>query len=559
MIGGRVAEDVNFAATLTRWARIRPNQSALIEPAGHRAGRPQWRSITFAELESLADQYAVGLSRADVRAGDRVLYLLRPTIESYAVFYALLRLRAIPVLIDPRMGLRRLRDCVEAIGPRVLLAEPLFHSVRMLAPRVFAATELAFTSGQGWWPGLLALRHCRASSGSVAAEPARPEDECYLPFTSGSTGPAKGVFYTHGMVHAQVSLMREVCGWREGMGVVMCFAPFVIYALADGLTAILPEMDFSRPAAARPERIIEAITAHGAECAFASPVVWMNLARYGERTRSRLPTLRRAVASGAPVQADLHRRLETLLHAEGRLYTPYGATEAMPLTTADSVALAKTSEQTRSGYGTCVGTPLSGIELRVMRIDDQPIPCWSDDLCVPEGVIGELVVGAAVVSPAYWRRPDETGRAKIARGNQVLHRTGDLGRLDAEGRVWFCGRKSHRIETADGMLASVCMENIFNQHPRVFRTAVVGVGPPAAQVPVACVELERGEILSPRLEAELAALADPTEFKGVILRFLAHPGFPVDARHNSKIRREELAVWAGRRLGIDTPAAILGT
>ncbi|HEV8355516.1 MAG TPA: fatty acid CoA ligase family protein [Gemmatimonadales bacterium] len=540
--------DANFAATLSAWAVRRPAHPALIEPGPRRAARPGWRSVTFSELEALANRYASGLARAGVRLGDRVLYLLWPSIEGYAAFYALLRLGAIPAFIDPRMGLRPLLASVRAIRPRVVIAEPVFHALRLIARRPFATAEVLITSGRRLMPGSRSLRTFRSEGEETTAVKAGPGDECYLPFTSGATGPAKGVFYTHGMVRAQIGLVREVCAWREGMSAVMCYAPFVAYALADGLTAILPDIDFSQPAAARPSRIVEALTAHRAECAFASPIVWMHLVRHCEKEHVKLPDLRRAVASGAPVQPGLHQRLARIIHPEGRLYTPYGATEAMPVTTADSLTLADTWQQTRDGSGTCVGKPLPGIEVRVIRVTDEPIPDWSDDLCVAPGAIGELVVGGSVVSPAYADRPDETSRAKIRRGGEVLHRMGDLGRVDEEGRVWFCGRKSHRLETRAGMLAPVPLENIFNEHPNVFRAAVIGLGPPGAAVPVACVELERGATFTSRLEAELIELADATCFKGVVTRFLPHPGFPVDPRHNAKIKREELAVWAAKKL-----------
>lgn len=535
-----MSQEATFPATLRAQARLRPGATALVEPGPRRAGRPTWRSITFGELDALADRYASGLTRRGVRCGDRVLYLLRPSIDGYAVFYALLELGAVPVFIDPRMGLRPMLRCVETMRPRVALVVPLLRALGMVARRPFAATELWLTSR--------GLRRCLGARGEAPSRAVSPDDESHLPFTSGSTGAAKAVRYTHGMVRAQIELVREVCGWSAGMTVVMCFAPFVPYALADGLTAVLPDMDFSRPAAARPDRIVEAITAHQAECAFASPILWRNLARHCERNGSALHTLRRAVTVGAPVPIDLHRRLGAVIHPEGRLYTPYGATEAMPVTTTDTSELIATWQQTRHGYGICIGKPLPGIEVLVIRVTDDPIPCWSDDLRVAGDAIGELVVAGPVVSPAYPERPDENAAAKIRRDGAVLHRTGDLGRIDARGRVWFCGRKSQRIETSTGMLAPVAIENIFNEHPGVFRTAVVGVGPRGAQRPVACVELEPGAALTPQLEAELLARAEPTCFRGVVTRFLPHRGFPVDARHNAKIKREALAVWAAGKL-----------
>ena len=543
-----MSADASFATTLHTWAHAEPGRVALLEPDGLGLGTSRWRGTTFGELDALTDRYAIGLARQGVRRGDRVLYLLPPSAEGYAVFYALLRLGAIPAFIDPRMSLPRLLACVEAIRPRVVIAVPAVHALRLVARRPFAAVQLFITSGHRSFWGGRTLRQCLAESGTFTPDPVTPETECYLPFTSGSTGLAKGVYCTHGMVRAQAGLVRKVCGWREGMRVVMCYAPFAPFALADGLTVILPDMDFSRPAAADPRRIVEAVTANQAEYAFASPIIWMKLARYGERERVALPTLQHAIAAGAPVPVDLHRRLVALMHPDGRLHTPYGATEAMPLTTTDTCALAETWAAARNGYGTCVGKPLPGVQLHLIRVTDDPIPSWSDDLQVPEGAIGEIIAGGAVVSPSYPHLPEENARAKIRSDRGVLHRTGDLGRVDAEGRVWFCGRKSHRIETRDGMLASVPLENIFNEHPGVFRSAVVGVGPLRAQTPVACVELEAGVAFSRRIEAELIALADETPFRGVVTRFLPHRGFPVDPRHNSKIRREELALWAAGKL-----------
>lgn len=530
-----VPDDANFATTLSARARAHAGNTALIEPRAR---------ITFGELDALANAYARGFARKGVREGDRVLYLLRPSIAGYAVFYALLRLGAVPVLLDPRMGLRRLLECIATARPRVVVAVPLVHAVRAFARRPFATAEIQITAGHRWFWGGARLSQCRDDGDGTDFGPAAPGDASFLPFTSGSTGPAKGVFYDHAMLRYQVELMHEVCGWREGMRVVMCYAPFVPYALADGLTAILPDIDFSQPAAASPGRVIAAVTAHGAECAFASPIVWMRLARYCERHAIALPTLGRAVTAGAAVPIDLHRRLRPLLHPEGRLYTPYGATEAMPITTTDTDELADTWERTRRGYGTCVGKPLPGAEVRIIRVTDEPIPIWTDELCVAEGALGEIVVGGGVVSPTYPDRPDETARAKIRRDGGVLHRMGDLGRKDAEGRLWFCGRTAHRIETRQGMLPADAVENVLNEHPAVFRTAVVGVGAVGAQTPVACIEMEEGQTFSPRLEAELVALTDGTCFEGAVTRFLPHRGFPVDARHNSKIRRDELAAWA---------------
>ncbi|HEU5039573.1 MAG TPA: AMP-binding protein, partial [Gemmatimonadales bacterium] len=386
-----------LAGALRARARAHPSTDALVEPAG----RESWRRTTFGQLDVQADRYAAGLRRAGVREGDRVLYLLRPCADGYAVFYALLRLGAVPVFLDPRMGWRRLLECIRSVGPRVILGVPALHALRLVAPRAFAEGRLFLTSGAVPLPGTRLLRGCLGETHGGSPVPESPDDPCFLAFTSGATGPPKGVLCTNGMVRTQLELFPRVCGWREGSAVVMCYAPFVPYAIADGLTAVLPGMDFSRPAAARVGRIVEAVRAHGAACAFAAPVVWMRLVRYCEAKGIALAGLRQAVSAGAPVPPDLHRRLRPLLHPEGDLFTPYGATEAMPLTAGAGRELDDTWEQSGRGDGTCVGTPLDGVDLRIIRVTDDAVPRWSDGLPVAPGEIGEIVVGGPMVSPSY--------------------------------------------------------------------------------------------------------------------------------------------------------------
>ncbi len=235
------------------------------------------------------------------------------------------------------------------------------------------------------------------------------------------------------------------------------------------------------------------------------------------------------------------------------MYTPYGATEGLPISWIGSAEVLGDAEiegtwsETARGAGTCVGRIAPGAEVHVVAITDDPIERWSDDLALPAMQIGEIVVAGDQVSPEYKDAPRANVAAKIQDTSRVLHRMGDLGYLDAEGRLWFCGRKAHRIQTRSGMVPPVPVEGIYNEDPDVFRTALVGVGPAGAQIPVLCVEMEPGNVYGPHVEARLRALEQGTRYGGVVQRFLPHPGFPTDARHNSKIRREDLTPWADAR------------
>ena len=224
---------------------------------------------------------------------------------------------------------------------------------------------------------------------------------------------------------------------------------------------------------------------------------------------------------------------------------PYGATESLTVSSFDSRRiLAETWSETAKGAGTCVGKPVPGADVYIIPVTDEPISTWYDSLMLPAGEIGEITVGSGVASPEYKERPDANALAKIKQGDRILHRMGDIGYLDEQGRLWFCGRKSHRIETPTGLVPAVPVENIVNEHPAVFRSALVGLGERRQEVPVLLVELEQGHEWSEALATELRERLEGTRWEGVVTAMEPYQGFPVDPRHNSKIRREVLKAWA---------------
>ena len=242
-----------------------------------------------------------------------------------------------------------------------------------------------------------------------------------------------------------------------------------------------------------------------------------------------------------------------VLPAGAQVFTPYGATEALPVCSVGSnELLVETRQRTAEGAGVCVGRAVEGARVAVIRISDEAIPAWSEELLAPPGEIGEIVVQGPMVTREYYNRPDATRLAKIAdpENGSFYHRMGDVGYCDDQGRLWFCGRKSHRVITTDGTLFTIPCEAVFNAHPNVLRTALVGVGPSGAARPVLCVELKENEKHADReqVRRDLLALGAARSHTNSITTILFHPTFPVDIRHNAKIFREKLAVWAARRL-----------
>ena len=299
-------------------------------------------------------------------------------------------------------------------------------------------------------------------------------------------------------------------------------------------------------------KIVTAIEKFQVTTMFGSPALINRVGRYGEAQELKLPSLKRAISAGAPVPAVVLERFANMLSGGAEVFTPNGATEALPVCSIGSnEILTETRQATDRGEGVCIGQPVPGIEVEIIGISDEPIEQWVEDLKVPEGEIGEIVVKGPQVTRSYFNREASTALGKIADPQGGFwHRMGDLGYRDARGRLWFSGRKAHRVVTPEETLFTIPCEAIFNTHPKVFRTALVGVGAPGAQRPVLCVELEQGVDTSnlQQLHQELLAIGAEHAITRSITTLLFHPAFPVDIRHNAKIFREKLAVWAGEKL-----------
>ncbi len=544
----------NVGARLKARAAEHPDRLALAMAS---PGAPDgWATLTFAALDRLSDRYAHGLRDQGVRRGDRTLLLVKPSPDFYGLLFGLIKLGAVPVLLDPGMGLKNVLKCIAQIRPRVVIALSAVHAIRVFARRPFASAEVLITAGRRWFWGGVTLDACKGADAPFAIDDFAPTDEVGIVFTSGSTGLPKGVTYTHAVFAAVADVADARLGRVPGRVYLETFAAYVLFDVAQGMTSVVPAMDLSKPAKVDPAKLVDAIRKFSPEGAFASPVVLRKLFAHCEANGLRLDTLRDVLTGVAPIPGDLHRALRRLTDG-ANLHVTYGATEGMTATHIDTdTILGETWALTGQGHGNCVGLPFPGMTPRVIGITEDAIPTWSDSLCVADGEIGEIVLEGPVVSPEYKDRPEANALAKIRRDATILHRMGDLGYFDAQGRLWFCGRKAHRVQAADGMIPSVPPEGVFNEHPDVFRTALVGVGAPGAETPVLCVELRPGVSWSPALGDAILARAHGTRWEGRIHHALAHPGFPVDARHNSKIRREDLRAWATTRLGDALPKAL---
>ncbi|MSQ70488.1 MAG: peptide synthase [Betaproteobacteria bacterium] len=551
------AKPANITTHLTDMARRQPTRAAVICAHGRDAkGAVAYEQLTFDELEQASNRLAHGLSAIGIRRGVRAALMVPPGLDFFALTFALFKVGAVPVLIDPGIGMRNLRGCLAQARPEAFIAIPKAHAARVVLGWARDSIRIAVTAGAKWFWGGHTLRelHERTPAGLPysAIEPA-PDETAAILFTSGSTGAPKGAIYTHEVFGAQINHIRRLYGIEPGETDLATFPLFALFGPALGMTAVVPEMDASRPASADPATIIGAIEQFGITNMFGSPALVNRVGRYGEAHGIRLPTLRRAISAGAPVPAQVLERFTAMLNPGAQVYTPYGATECLPVASIGSDEILKeTHRLTDAGAGVCIGRPVEGLTARIIRITDEPIATWNDALLLPDGEIGEIAVKAAHATRGYFDLPSATAMAKIQdpAGGGFYHRMGDVGYVDERGRLWFCGRKAHRVVTAQDTHYTIPCEAVFNSSPRVYRSALVGVQRHGDTEPVLCVELEAAACNDAHedLRAELRGLGSKHAHTRDIQTILFHPAFPVDVRHNAKIFRDKLAVWAARQL-----------
>jgi acyl-CoA synthetase (AMP-forming)/AMP-acid ligase II len=315
---------------------------------------------------------------------------------------------------------------------------------------------------------------------------------------------------------------------------------------------VVPLMDPTRPAEVDPRQLVETIDRFEVTNIFGSPALLDTLSRHCTGQRMRLESVRRVISAGAAVPARTVRRMQNSLYTDAVIHTPYGATECLPVSSISSLELDDGMvERIESGDGICVGHPIEPNELRVVRISDIAFSHLAETTEMPRGMPGEIIVTGPTCTDSYWQREADTDMAKLTDDEgRTWHRMGDVGILDGQDRLWYCGRVSQRVDTGTSVLFADQCEAIFNQHPDLKRSAVVGVGPRGRQTPVLCIEVigKLSPVDTERVHFDLLQLAQAHSITREIRTVLFHPGFPVDIRHNAKIGREELAAWAAQKM-----------
>ena len=537
---------MNIAERIVRTSKRIPDKKSVVFSERQSDGSYHYPFYTFKQFEERSNQFAHKLTEAGIRPGMRTLLFVKPCLDFSIITFALFKIGAVPVLIDPGMGIKNLLLSIKQVKPEAMVSIGLVHWIRRLKPSSFENVKVKVSLDKVGFSTNYIYEGLDKADKSFPVYPAKDEDYSAILFTSGGTGIPKGVLYNHGILNAQTDALQNMFSLDETQSDLPGFPLFALFTLAMGMTSVVPDMDPTKPANCDPAKLVQNIQDNHITFVAGSPSIWEKVGKYCLAHKIKLPSIKQVVMFGAPVRSEIHEMYKKILD-NGDTYTPYGATESLPISLiSGSEILGSKSEKTKRGDGTCIGKAVPGIEIKIIKASDIP---ESELLELGPEDIGEIVVSGLQVTPAYFEMPLENEKAKIIENGKIWHRVGDIGYLDRDQNLWFLGRKTHRVKVDDTTTHySIRVEAIFNQHPVIKRTALIQIFRDGHITPALVVErLDGNTKFTGAFKGELEALARSSFHTQMIQDFYLHSSFPVDVRHNIKIDRLKLSKWAQKK------------
>ncbi|MDX1460272.1 MAG: fatty acid CoA ligase family protein, partial [Xanthomonadales bacterium] len=419
------AECCNVAGALAMQASRAPDAVAIHFPTGLRNGTVRYDECRYADLNDLSDRFARGLHEYGIGRGARVALMVPPGLDFFALFFALFKAGCVPVLIDPGIGLGPLKQCLATAAPEAFIGITRAQAARAVmrwAPK--SIHRLVTIGPRLGWGGISSnqLESMGQRSSGAMLTRTRPGEMAAILFTSGSTGIPKGVVYRHRHFTAQVSMLQQAFGIEAGEVDLPTFPPFALFDPALGMTTVIPWMDPTRPARANPRLLVQAIERFGVTNLFGSPALLKVLSGHTEAEQITLGSVRRVISAGAAVPIPTVRAMQRALRPEARVFTPYGATECLPVAAVHGGELdEQVAAMTHAGEGICVGQPVPPNRVVILPIRDAAIERLDEEQLMPTGVTGEIAVNGPTTTDAYWQLEEQTQLAKVG---------------DNRGRIW---------------------------------------------------------------------------------------------------------------------------
>ncbi len=539
---------MNVSFLIAEFAKQQPQKKAVVYPLRYDAsGKRLYEHYTFFQLEERIQSIAKAFLKQGIKPESKVLMFVKPCLDLSAITFALFRIGAVPILIDPGMGVKNLLRAIAEVRPEALVAIKKVHLLKKVFRKTFASIKISIASDALW--GMSQLDKLVQKSSAQELKEFHPEGDelAAILFTSGGTGKPKGVEYTHKIFWTQTHLLQKMFALTPSDVDCPGFPLFSLFSMALGMTSCIPDMDPTKPALVDPQKMVEVINDHQATFIAGSPAIWERVGEYCVKQGIQLPSVRVVAMFGAPVRNHVHELFQKIL-PNGNTYTPYGATESLPVSCIDGkTVLKETAELSAQGKGTCIGLPIESVRVAIIARTSQALDTVESLAC---NEIGEIVVSGDMVTYAYHNESNATKLAKIDDAQKGFwHRIGDMGYLDEEGRLWFLGRKAHVVEALGRVFYPIPCEAVFNLHPEIKRSALTSyVNKRGERVPVLCVERkDHGTNMNNAFEAELAQIASRYDHTQELREFYLFPAFPVDIRHNIKIDRKKLGDWVQKR------------
>jgi acyl-CoA synthetase (AMP-forming)/AMP-acid ligase II len=534
---------VNVASFIREQAELNPAKISIIAPKKSifrflLTGNAKYERITFEELEKRSNAYANTFLMQGIKPGERILVFIKPGIEFCCIIFALFKAGLIPVFIDPGMGVEALLQCIVDVKAKALVGIPKIHHLKLLRPKAFVGVDYFFSVDGLTLGGQSFEKLSKGVSTEIPMAIMGPKDLCAILFTSGGTGAPKGVMYSHEMFCHQVRSLKELFRLTPSDKDYPCFPLFGLFSLAMGMTIQIPNVDLMKPASINDKVVVKDLLQHGITFTSGSPALWIKVATHAQRKKISFPLLRSVVTFGAPVSVFLHEKFLSCLPG-GDVYTPYGSTECLPVACQSGrEVLGETKLRTWSGEGTCVGYLVKGALVKILPIEDAAEP--SD--------VGEIAVCSPSQTMGYFENEMSSKASRHVEEDSglVFHRMGDMGRLDAWGRLWFLGRKAHAFKVGSEWIFSEEIEPLSNRHPEVKRSALIQEVVMGESKAVLVLERWDGSVDMEKRKKELffhqiREFLAKSKKAHLISRLDFYHSFPVDTRHNIKIDRHLLA------------------
>jgi acyl-CoA synthetase (AMP-forming)/AMP-acid ligase II len=528
-------DQLNIIRHLKASAERHPDRHALIMQE-----KGQTSVITFAELWQRVDSFSVALRANGFSAGERAIVMVPMSVDLYTVMLGIIKMGGIAVFVDPWISLRRIAAFSAFAEPTGFIGVARSHILRLFRKEL-RALPLTVTTGAsiGGIPAKLSLpallRSYTGDNGAVDGD-----GTALITFTSGSSGTPKGANRTHRFLNAQYAALSHEFPYQDEDVDMPMFPVFALCNLANGVTSVIPDMDFRKVAEVDAQVILRQMVDYRVTTCTASPPFFDRLADHVLSNETEPFGLRRILTGGAPVNMDQLQRW-------GRAFgdTPveivYGSTEAEPVAHISAKKRLELSRQIATeSRGYCTGKPTELLRTKIIRIQKGPVaspPDWAK-IELFDGEVGELVVSGDHVCSDYYKSPEAVLENKIVDTEGCTwHRMGDTGYIDDTGAFWLVGR-----------LHSTIIRNGEQYHAQIIEQTVVSKVKDALQVAaVALPDEEMGERIAIVIRAhqssfsceEIQSFMEARDLPIDELIFTSKK-LPVDPRHNTKIDYDKL-------------------